>query len=153
MHSHSVCRNNFFSLFSLGGSNSRGIGYIALKSRKGKLHSLKAYNNIYALVIGIDKFASLSGNQQLQYCVKDAKGVRNTLRSYYKFKKIEELYDRDATRSGILAKFQQMSRFIGKNDASFEYIKQMTKEPVRYALTAGDKGQTVLDGGLGGFLV
>ncbi len=209
------------------GAGRRGIGVMALKSRKGNFKTLKAYDNIYALVIGIDKFSSLSGNQQLEYCVKDAKGVRNTLRSYYKFKKIEELYDRDATRSGILAKFQQMSRFIGKNDAlfvfiashgisdndvgfilphdgsfsefyknismndlrdvvgkiirakhifyvidacysgsilrqrggeakndaSFEYIKQMTKEPVRYALTAGDKGQTVLDGGPGGHSV
>lgn len=39
------------------------------------------------------------------------------------------------------------------NETTAEYLKEITKEPVRYALTAGDKGQQVLDGGANGHSV
>ncbi|TFG57828.1 MAG: caspase family protein, partial [Spirochaetales bacterium] len=35
----------------------------------------------------------------------------------------------------------------GITDVNLEYLKEITREPVRYALTAGDAGQQVLDGG------
>ena len=59
-------------------------------------------------------------------------------------------YVMDACYSGLLAKTRGKAR---RSERDYHYLQEITKEKVRQVLTAGDKGQTVLDGGPNGHSV
>jgi formylglycine-generating enzyme required for sulfatase activity len=206
----------------------RGLS-VLVKDPAGKPAEVKVYDQVMALVIGIDSYRHLPPARHLKYCVSDAKAVGQVLQSDFEVARMDSLYNEAATREGILARFNELNRSLGENDGLFvfvashgttvrdvgfivpydgsfeesetfknismvelkdvvgkqlkakhvffvidacysgtilekrgtaekaewslEYVKEVTKEPVRYALTAGDAGQQVLDGGPGGHSV
>lgn len=216
----------------LNADNVTRVLKLRVKDKTGSLKEVSVYNRVFGLVVGINKFAD-KNIKQLNNCVNDAKGVKETLEKYYSIEKIEEIYDEQATSSGILAKLGEMQNkysitkddglfifvashgitfnkigYIVPHDGSFNeteqwknismtdlkekigegiikakhifyvidacysgsiltrgsgnerikdddfaYIQEITKERVRYALTAGDEGQEVLDGGRDGHSV
>jgi len=217
-----------FILLSTVWVSSAGTVVRIANLTKGKAQQIQLYDYTVALIIGIDRYADFSAQDQLAYAVSDAWGVEKVLRSDYQFDEIITLYNEEATRDGIMAAlygFRTLSpdagvfvyfaghgvtipgmiggKYLGylipadgslntgkmfKNismqqiksdicttipakhvffvfDACFAglmlytratsikpirdiaYLKSITKEQVRQVLTAGDKGQTVLDGG------
>jgi formylglycine-generating enzyme required for sulfatase activity/uncharacterized caspase-like protein len=200
----------------------RGLS-VLVRDPEGKPAEVKLYDQVMALVIGIDTYKNLPPSQWLKYGVSDAKAVAELLRSEFEMARVDTLFNELATKEGIQAKFLELNRSLGKNDGLFvfvashgttvgdvgfivphdgsfeeseayrnismaelkdvigkllnakhvffvidacysgsilekrgregkadwslEYVKELTREPVRYALTAGDKGQQVLDGG------
>jgi len=221
-----------FFVFIAAGDETRGLK-IVVKNKENKPEEIKVYDRVFGLVIGIDNFVNLKPTEQLNNCVNDAKGVKEVLDKNYNFDKIYTLFNKDATKQGVLNKFSEINKNMSSDDAlfvfiashgitfktndietgfivpsdgsfdeneafknismiefkdvignmmkakhifyvfdacysgsiltrggqsefkkkDFDYIKEMTKEKVRYALTAGDKGQTVLDGGANGHSV
>jgi len=208
-----------------------GLKVVSLDSQTGIEEEIQLYENTYALIIGIDNYSNLDFNWQLQYAVKDAKGVAKSMRDNFEFNDIIELYNERATKNNIL---QALSNFITtkKDDGIFiffaghghtestpdgdlgyiiphdgsmnkiemyknismnelkdflkpilakhvfvvvdacysgtllttrgvqekpepdlGYLREITKGRVRQVLTAGGKGQQVLDGGPGGHSV
>ncbi len=100
------------------GNNKALIEVIDLFDNKTKIaidiHVQKAlsdsmfYNHNYALIIGIDQYQSWD---PLANAVRDAKGVRELLidRLHFPSEQIYELYDNQATHTGILGSFSQLS--------------------------------------------
>ncbi|MBF0226965.1 MAG: caspase family protein [Desulfobacterales bacterium] len=92
-----------FSFYSNAYSaQQRGI-LVTAKSAKGSAQTVHLYDYTVALIIGIDRYINLDSRAQLEYAVKDAKGVESTLRENYQFSDIITLYNQDATREKIMA--------------------------------------------------
>lgn len=79
-----------------------------------KMEELIAEGKYYGLIIGIDKYRGAW--QPLRNAVNDAKSIEDILKKEYKFDDVISLYDDNATRNNILAKLEQLSNTIGKDD-------------------------------------
>ncbi len=78
------------------------------------------YENSYAFVVGIDKYAS-SKWPALQYAKKDAQSVANFLR--HQGFAVIELYDEKATKTAIIAVMQNhLARRLKENDRVFLFF-------------------------------
>ncbi|MBI4774952.1 MAG: SUMF1/EgtB/PvdO family nonheme iron enzyme [Deltaproteobacteria bacterium] len=108
----------------LGSQNARGIG-VVLKTGSGaeaKVESIPLYDRMTAVIIGIDEYGNLGREYHLKYAVRDAKGVAETLRKYYPFEEIIELYNGQATRANILKILQGDLSSSGSDDAVLIYF-------------------------------
>jgi hypothetical protein len=213
-------------------SETRGLKAVALDKATQQQSEVKLYDKSYAVIIGIDQYKNLPPDRQLQFAVRDAKGVEATLKKHYKFDQIVSLFNQDATRARILDLLtEELPAKMGDNDALFvffaghgdqiksrtgdigyliphdgqtgklssvismadlrdtvskaipakhvfyvvdacygglltatrsvdktprrdlDYLREIAREPVRQVLTAGGKGEEVLDGGPNGHSV
>lgn len=88
----------------------------------GQFPILKGYyKNIWAVIIGVDKFKN-SSVPPLKYAVRDAKGVEKLLREKVVAGKIITLYNEEATKENILQVLQGELSEAGKEDAVFVYM-------------------------------
>ncbi len=83
-------------------AETRGVRVMAKEVASGEQKELKLYNKSYAVIIGIDQYPNLPFDKQLNYAVRDAKGVEQVLKKNFKFDKIITLYNKDATKDSIL---------------------------------------------------
>ncbi len=96
----------------------RGGGDMLKGLNVGRAGSMQI-GDYYALIIGIDKY---SGEwTPLQNAVNDAKAVENMLRNQYKFDHFTNLYDAEATRSGIIKAMESLVSKVKPNDNVFIY--------------------------------
>lgn len=79
------------------------------------------YEQLWAVVIGIDKYQSKSV-ENLSYAVKDAKGIEKVLKEKYKFQRVITLYDEAATRSNILRAISTDLKLAKENDGIFIFF-------------------------------
>lgn len=100
---------------------TRGIKVVTKDKISGLEEELKLYDNMYALIIGIDNYSKLSFHQQLQYAVSDAKAVVRTLSDKFAFSDIKTLYNERATRENILKTISEF-RTTGEEDAIFIFF-------------------------------
>lgn len=100
---------------------TRGIKVVTKDKISGLEEELKLYDNMYALIIGIDNYSKLPFHQQLQYAVSDAKAVANTLLDKFTFSDIKSLYNERATRENILKAISEF-RPTGEEDAIFIFF-------------------------------
>ena len=80
------------------------------------------YENMIAIIIGIDRYQNLSLDDQLNYAVHDARGVASLLQEKYSFNNIIRLYNEKATRNNIMKVLQGDLSNTGKNDAVLIYF-------------------------------
>jgi uncharacterized caspase-like protein len=85
-------------------------------------HLADSYDKMWAVVIGIDKYPRLAEDQQLSYAVSDAQAVEEMLRSHFRFEEIISLYDKEATRDGIMDVLRGRLGKSGKNDGAFVFF-------------------------------
>ena len=85
-------------------------------------NSVRLYDRMVALVIGIDLYSDLPAHDQLRYAVRDAKAVASLLRQKYSFDRIVELYDEQAVKSQIMKILQGEFSNAGPNDAILIYF-------------------------------
>ncbi len=89
----------------------------------GKMTAITGYANSWAIVIGIDDYAKWP---KLQYAVRDAEGIRQTLIEKFAFsaERVVSLTNEAATRTGILAAFHDTLAHGGiqKNDRIFVFF-------------------------------
>ncbi len=105
------------------GGESRDIEVVFdAPSGKDVVGSVKLYDRMIALVIGIDRYSDLPAQDQLRYAVRDAKGVASVLRRKYSFDRIVELYDEQAVKSRIMKILQGEFSNAGPNDAILIYF-------------------------------
>lgn len=71
--------------------------------------------NAYALVIGIDAYSVDDSIPPLQNAVADSKAIAEALRSHYGFQ-VRELYDAQATRSGIHLAIRETLKQLGEGE-------------------------------------
>ncbi len=85
--------------------------------------AVAGYEDSYAIVVGIDNYAKWP---KLQYAVRDADAVRQTLISNFGFspERVFSIRNQEATRAGILAAFHDklMHANIKKNDRVFFFF-------------------------------
>jgi uncharacterized caspase-like protein/peptidoglycan/xylan/chitin deacetylase (PgdA/CDA1 family) len=103
-----------------------GSGFKTTKSRAPateKIAVSTGYGNSWAIVIGIDDYAKWP---KLQYAVRDAQGVRETLIEKFGFspERVYTLKNGEATRTGILATFHDKltGGGIHRNDRIFVFF-------------------------------
>ncbi|MEH2237570.1 caspase family protein [Nostoc sp.] len=78
-------------------------------------------SNIYALVVGIDKYLSPGNN--LTGCVNDIEAVEKFLKNRLKYNShIEKLIDKQATRQNVIEKFENHLCQAGKHDVVLFYF-------------------------------
>ncbi|ETR66091.1 MAG: hypothetical protein OMM_13267, partial [Candidatus Magnetoglobus multicellularis str. Araruama] len=79
------------------------------------------YDQMTAVIIGIDRYQNLGSDDQLNYAVHDARGVAALLKDKYSFKTIT-LYNENATRAKIMKTLQGDLTETGDNDAVLIYF-------------------------------
>ena len=97
---------------------TRGIE-VAVKADSGSVESVRLYSQAYAVIIGIDRYASLPPGSELSYAVRDAQGVAEVLARDYAFDGIVTIYNEDATREGILRILSAELRQTSEDDSVF----------------------------------
>jgi len=101
-------------------SDTRGLTVVAKDKSTGRNGEVKLYNKSYAVVIGIDSYQNLPRDKQLKYAVKDARGVQDVLSKNYRFDKIYELYNEQATRDRIMELLTiELPEKMGEEDSLF----------------------------------
>lgn len=101
---------------------TRGITIIALDKGSGQKKEIRLYNKSYAVIIGIDQYINLPVENQLSYAVRDAKGVEETLQRNFKYDRIITLYNKEATRDGILEVLtEQLPKEMSRHDSLFVF--------------------------------
>ena len=73
----------------------------------------------YALIIGIDDY--WGAFEPLDNAVKDAESIERLLKSKYKFDNFITLYNRHASKKGILNAFEELSNTVKETDNVFIY--------------------------------
>lgn len=93
-------------------SQERGIG---LKGEGEKPSLQSFYRESWAIVIGIDNYLYAP---KLRYAVRDAKEVANVLIENFGFKSenVIQLYDKDATKEGIMRAFDRIRQLAREDD-------------------------------------
>jgi len=97
----------------------RGIG--VRNSLSFQLSGHQIYDQMIAVIIGIDRYQNLGVDEQLNYAVHDARGVAALLKDKYSFNTIT-LYNENATRSQIMKILQGDLAETGSNDAVLIYF-------------------------------
>ena len=101
----------------------RGVSvYFEAGKDGGVSGDVRIYDRMIALVVGIDRYSDLSADGQLQYAVRDAKGVADVLRERYSFDRIVELYNENAVKSQIMKVLQGDFSTTGEQDAVLIYF-------------------------------
>lgn len=95
---------------------------LVLNDENGIPQEVKLYDNLYAVIIGIDRYPNLEKNNYLQNAVSDAKGIETVLKEKYPFTKIITLYNGDATRDNILRTLGELKEQTKPNDALFIFF-------------------------------
>ena len=98
-----------------------GLNIVSQDKLTGVQEEIQLYDNTYALIIGIDSYPALEFNQQLQYAVKDAKGVAKSMRDNFRFTEITTLFNKQATKNNIQQAFSSY-RNTGKEDGIFIFF-------------------------------
>jgi len=104
-------------------SNKRAIGLISTVSKHTGLYISDhlIYNQLIAVIIGIDRYKNLDNEYQLNYAVQDAKSVASLLKDKYSFE-IISLFNEEATRSRIMKILQGDLSELSINDAILIYF-------------------------------
>ena len=98
-----------------------GLNIVSQDNLTGVQEEIQLYDKTYALIIGIDSYPALEFNQQLQYAVKDAKGVAKSMRDNFRFADITTLFNKQATKNNIQQAFSSY-RNTGKEDGIFIFF-------------------------------
>jgi hypothetical protein len=79
--------------------------------------------NYWALIIGINEYPNLGPEMQLQAARADAQAVATVLQKQYGFAKerMIQLYDRKASRDGIILALETLAATIGEKDSLLIY--------------------------------
>ncbi|MDA1192440.1 MAG: SUMF1/EgtB/PvdO family nonheme iron enzyme, partial [Candidatus Poribacteria bacterium] len=92
----------FATMLSANAQNARGfLSVVGTSERTQESVQVSLYRKMVAVVIGIDRYADPTMN--LEYAVRDAMGVRDTLDELYTFDSIDTLFNEQATRANILS--------------------------------------------------
>jgi len=83
-------------------SEKRGVYVITTDKHTGQKKEIPLYNKSYAVIIGIDQYKNLPYDMQLNYAVKDAKGVEEVIKKHFCFDEIYTLYNKNATKENII---------------------------------------------------
>ncbi|MCS6923577.1 MAG: caspase family protein [Fimbriimonadales bacterium] len=87
---------------------------------QGELKGQRVYDNLHAIVVGVNKYRFLPATNWLQYAVKDAEVFRQLLIEQFGFppENITLLLDEQATRQAIIDAIRNLARSgrVGKND-------------------------------------
>jgi hypothetical protein len=104
-------------------SSRRGIGISSTVPNGTAFHisGQQIYDQMTAVIIGIDRYQNLGRDDQLNYAVHDARGVAALLKDKYSFKTIT-LYNENATRAKIMKILQGDLTETGENDAVLIYF-------------------------------
>ena len=90
---------------------------------KGKEQLLGSfYEKTWAVFIGIDDYANLSYDRQLQQAVRDAQGVEKLLREHFRVDEIITLYNQQATKRDIERVLLGTLSKAGKDDGVFVFF-------------------------------
>lgn len=101
---------------------TRGLKVTAIDPTSRERAEVKLYDKTFALLIGIDKYRNLPPDRQLNFAVRDAKGIEKVLRKNYRFDRVVTLYDQEATRERILDLLNEdLASQMGENDALFVF--------------------------------
>jgi len=100
----------------------RGIAIVAEDTTSNQWIEIPLYTKTYAVIIGIDRYPSLSHDNQLSYAVSDAKAVENLIKNKFVFNKIYSLYNEQATKNNILDILLNKMSKISENDAVFVFF-------------------------------
>jgi len=102
----------------------RAISVISDKYKRQSIEiaGMTIYDNMIAVIIGIDRYQNLGVNDQLNYAVHDARGIASLLDDKYSFNKIITLYNEKATRDKIMKVLQGDLANTGVNDAVLIYF-------------------------------
>lgn len=96
-------------------AETRGLRVIAKDPASGQTGEVQLYNKSYAVIIGIDRYKNLPPDRQLQYAVRDARGIEATLKKQYRFDRIFTLHDEQASRDAIMRLLtSELPGIIGK---------------------------------------
>ena len=103
--------------------NKRGIALSKNVQNRTAFHvsGQQVYDQMCAVIIGIDRYQNLGRDSQLNYAVHDARGVASLLKDKYSFKTIT-LYNENATRARIMKILQGDLTETGANDAVLIYF-------------------------------
>jgi hypothetical protein len=101
--------------FNARGSNSqkRSIRYNPI--------SESFYDQMLAVVIGIDEYND-SRVEDLNYAVRDAKGIEDLLKNEFNFQQVISLYNQDATKVNILSALSTKLKNAKENDGIFVFF-------------------------------
>jgi uncharacterized caspase-like protein len=104
-------------------SNRRGISVSSTVQNHTafRISGQQIYDQMIAVIIGIDHYQNLGRGDQLNYAVHDARGVATLLKDKYSFKTIT-LYNENATRARIMKILQGDLTDTGANDAVLIYF-------------------------------
>jgi len=104
-------------------SNRRGIVVSSTVPKRPAFYisGQQIYDQMTAVIIGIDRYQNLVKEDQLNYAVHDARGVAALLKDKYSFKTIT-LYNENATRAKIMKILQGDLTETGANDAVLIYF-------------------------------
>jgi len=83
-------------------SDKRGVYVITIDQHTGHKKEIPLYNKSYAVIIGIDQYKYLPYDMQLNYAVKDAKGVEEVIKKHFCFDEIYTLFNQSATKENII---------------------------------------------------
>ncbi len=112
----------FFLALPVAAETTRGVTVVTRDAKTEESGELTLYRNMWAVVIGIDKYPNVAPPHDLEYAVQDARGVAQVLGDRYAFTRIWELYNADATRSGVLKTLEEVKRTAGEDDAVFVFF-------------------------------
>jgi hypothetical protein len=101
-------------------ADTRGLRVVAKDPATNQNAEVTLYNKSYAVIIGIDRYKNLPPDRQLQYAVRDARGVEATLKKHYRFDQIFTLHDEQASRDAIMRLLtSELPGLVGRDDALF----------------------------------
>lgn len=95
---------------------------IVVNDERGIPQEIKLYDNLCAVIIGVDRYQNLETNQYLRNAVSDAKGIESVLREQYPFNKIISLYNDNATRDNILKTLGDLKSQTSESDGVFIFF-------------------------------
>ncbi len=129
----------FSNAYAGQNSDVRGIAITARDNAAKTDREIRLYQQMHAVIIGIDKYPNISTDLQLAYAVKDAQGIEKILREQYSFDNIYTLYNEKATRNGIMAVLQGTLGNVHEDDAVFIFFAGHGATQ-KDKLTGGDLG-------------
>ena len=126
---------------------------IIVNDERGIPQEIKLYDNLCAVIIGVDRYQNLETNQYLRNAVSDAKGIESVLREQYPFNKIISLYNDNATRDNILKTLGDLKSQTAESDGVFIFfaghgntVKRVAvRKPAIYCPTTVRSNQTKLE--------
>lgn len=94
---------------------------LIVKEEGERHNTIQLYEQMVAVIIGVDVYENLSAKYHLKYAVNDARGIEKVLKEKYNFSRIIAMYNKDATREEIMKVLQGKLSTIGSDDAVLIY--------------------------------